>query len=183
MIHPGVTRSTLVEVLRLLRSIEQASDWPLRRAIQRYVENELSKRILSGNLERGRGIKIDAGESGLTFADMKAAAEPAESPIEQTALAEAEVEYHDKESFTVWVKFRVNETSDDRLKDAYVVIWTTTPWTIPQNRAICFNPQLNYGLYRVTKTPEECWVSEGDLYLVADNLADETFSKAPLNGG
>ena len=63
------------------------------------------------------------------------------SPIEQTALAEAEVEYHDKESFTVWVKFRVNETTDDRLKNAKVVIWTTTPWTIPSNKAVVYGEE------------------------------------------
>ena len=72
------------------------------------------------------------------------------SPIEKTALAEAEVEYHDKESFTVWVKFRVNETSDDRLKDAFVVIWTTTPWTIPSNKAVVYGSDFSYGLYEIT---------------------------------
>ena len=53
------------------------------------------------------------------------------SPIEKTALAEAEVEYHDKESFTVWVKFKVVGTGDVTLDSAKVVIWTTTPWTMP----------------------------------------------------
>src|SRR6056297_1433584 len=50
------------------------------------------------------------------------------SPVEKTALAEAEVEYHDKESFTIWVKFRAEGSGD--LAGAYVVIWTTTPWTM-----------------------------------------------------
>ncbi len=61
------------------------------------------------------------------------------SPVEQTALAEAEVEYHDKESFTVWVKFKVAATiGDTGLDGAYVVIWTTTPWTMPSNKAVVY---------------------------------------------
>ncbi len=107
------------------------------------------------------------------------------SPVEKTALAEAEVEYHDHRSHTVWVKFPVSsgpETSgDDRstlIGKAVVVIWTTTPWTIPQNRAICFGPDISYGLYEVTKTPDECWAKVGELYLVADSLAGEIFTQA-----
>ncbi len=103
------------------------------------------------------------------------------SPIEQTALAEAEVEYHDKESFTVWVKFRVNETSDDRLKNAQVVIWTTTPWTIPSNKAVVYGSDFSYGLYEITGRPEECWLSIGDRYILADKLADDVLTRARLD--
>ena len=71
------------------------------------------------------------------------------SVVEQTALAEAEVEYHDYESDTIWAKFPVVDGSDD-LKGTSVVIWTTTPWTIPGNRAISYSAKLNYGLYEVT---------------------------------
>ena len=49
------------------------------------------------------------------------------SPVEKTALAEAEVEYHDKESFTIWVKFKVVNDEDKELNGSQVVIWTTTP--------------------------------------------------------
>ncbi|MEO1330804.1 MAG: isoleucine--tRNA ligase [Pseudomonadota bacterium] len=101
------------------------------------------------------------------------------SPVEKTALAEAEVEYHDHESHTIWVKFPV-VSGAEALSGADVVIWTTTPWTIPQNRAVCFNPELSYGLYRVLKTPEECWARVGDLYLFADRLAPEALKKARL---
>ena len=102
------------------------------------------------------------------------------SPIEQTALAEAEVEYHDKDSFTIWVKFRVNETSDDHLNGAYVVIWTTTPWTIPSNKAVVFGESISYGLYEVTATPQECWAKVGDRYLIADKLAADVLARARL---
>jgi len=114
------------------------------------------------------------------------------SPVEKTALAEAEIEYHDHQSHTIWVKFKVEMAVEDVkpsmnipeiLDGAYVIIWTTTPWTIPQNRAVCYNEGISYGLYRVKTTPEECWAKPGELYLLADSLADETFTKARLESG
>ena len=102
------------------------------------------------------------------------------SPIEQTALAEAEVEYHDKESFTVWVKFKVAEPAGADLAGAYVVIWTTTPWTMPSNKAVVYGEGISYGLYEVTGTPEECWVSVGDRYILADKLAGDVMTRARL---
>ena len=107
------------------------------------------------------------------------------SPVEKTALAEAEVEYHDHQSHTIWVKFPVVDFKGE--KDIFagkvqVVIWTTTPWTIPQNRAICFGPGITYGLYEIIGRPEECWANIGDRYLVADALADDIFAKARLEG-
>lgn len=103
------------------------------------------------------------------------------SPIEKTALAEAEVEYHDKESHTIWVKFRVVETGDATLDSAHVVIWTTTPWTIPSNKAVVYGSDISYGLYEVTGRPEECWASIGDRYILADNLAADVMGKARLD--
>ncbi len=104
------------------------------------------------------------------------------SPMEKTALAEAEVEYHDKESFTIWVKFEVVTEGAD-LQGAKVVIWTTTPWTIPSNKAVVYGADIAYGLYEVTETPEECWASVGDKYLLADNLAADVFKRARLEEG
>ena len=84
------------------------------------------------------------------------------SVVEKTALAEAEVEYEDYTSDTVWVKFPVaevelvsgedvSEAIVEAVSDASIVIWTTTPWTLPGNRAISFSSKIAYGLYRVTK--------------------------------
>ncbi len=95
------------------------------------------------------------------------------SVVEKTALAEAEIEYHDHQSHTVWVKFPIVETAAPSLAGLDVVIWTTTPWTIPQNRAICFHPGIAYGLYRVTAASDENWAKTGDTYLLADKLAAE----------
>ena len=101
------------------------------------------------------------------------------SPVEKTALADAEVEYHDKESFTIWVKFRVVNAGD--LDGAQVVIWTTTPWTIPSNKAVVYGAGISYGLYEVIGTPEESWATVGDKYLLADNLAADVLGRARLN--
>ncbi|ALG89691.1 MULTISPECIES: isoleucine--tRNA ligase [Actibacterium] len=111
------------------------------------------------------------------------------SPVEETALAEAEVEYHDKESFTIWVKFRVasgpsNTATDADTSDlvgASVVIWTTTPWTIPSNKAVVYGADYAYGLYEVTDTPEECWAKPGDRFILADKLAADVFTRARLS--
>ncbi|MBU3260753.1 isoleucine--tRNA ligase [Roseovarius sp. PS-C2] len=103
------------------------------------------------------------------------------SPVEKTALAEAEVEYHDKESFTIWVKFPV--LTDGDLQGANVVIWTTTPWTIPSNKAVVFGDSFDYGLYEITDTPEECWASVGDRFILADKLAGDVMTRARLDDG
>ncbi|TKZ21639.1 isoleucine--tRNA ligase [Shimia litoralis] len=108
------------------------------------------------------------------------------SPVEKTALAEAEIEYHDHKSHTIWVKFpivRAIEATGARsgLLGVNVVIWTTTPWTIPSNRAVAFNPTLSYGLYKVTKAPEGNWAKKGDHYLLADNLAEDVLKAAKVD--
>ncbi|MCI2400470.1 isoleucine--tRNA ligase [Aliiroseovarius subalbicans] len=102
------------------------------------------------------------------------------SPVEKTALAEAEVEYHDHKSHTIWVKFPVVSGPDD-LKGLPVVIWTTTPWTIPQNRAVCYNETIAYSLYEITDAPEENWARKGDKLIVADALAEGIFASARVD--
>ena len=110
------------------------------------------------------------------------------SPVEKTALAEAEVEYHDHQSHTIWVPFRVRSAGDTGLAlpadllSARVLIWTTTPWTIPSNRAVAFNPAVAYGLYEVTGRPEASNATIGATYLVADKLAPQVFAAAKLDG-
>ncbi len=136
------------------------------------------------------------------------------SPVERTALAEAEVEYHDRKVPVVWVKFpvrapvipgvtKVDERNPEAtsravkanvdeqlmLESASVVIWTTTPWTIPANQAVSFNPEINYGLYEVTDviTEEELgfppYVKAGDKLIFADKLAGEALNAAKVREG
>ena len=99
------------------------------------------------------------------------------SVVEKTALAEAEVEYEDHTSDTVWVKFPV-VSSFGRLANASVVIWTTTPWTLPGNRAISFSSRIAYGLYKITDAPADNWAKTGDLLILADKLAEDVFKQA-----
>jgi isoleucyl-tRNA synthetase len=100
------------------------------------------------------------------------------SVVEKTALAEAEVEYEDYTSDTVWVKFPVSSPAHGALASASVVIWTTTPWTLPGNRAISFSPKISYGLYKVTDAAADNWAKPGDLLLLADALAESVFKQA-----
>ncbi|HEY5795434.1 MAG TPA: isoleucine--tRNA ligase [Bosea sp. (in: a-proteobacteria)] len=143
------------------------------------------------------------------------------SVVEKTALAEAEVEYEEHTSDTVFVAFPVanvptsSETyvrqrvelneegqpnldaasaeltrragerlaSAEALKSsgASIVIWTTTPWTIPGNRAISFHNKIAYGLYRVTAAPENNWAKVGATYILAKNLAEGVFKAAKVD--
>jgi isoleucyl-tRNA synthetase len=106
------------------------------------------------------------------------------SVVEKTALAEAEVEYEDYVSDQVWVKFpvtgtiaRAGEGSSD-LRDASVVIWTTTPWTIPGNRALSYSPKIEYAIYEVTDSPEGNWAKKGDKFVLARKLAIDVMRQA-----
>jgi isoleucyl-tRNA synthetase len=99
------------------------------------------------------------------------------SVVEKTALAEAEVEYHDHKSHTTWVKFPVTQGPKE-LVGANVLIWTTTPWTIPANRAIAYSRDIAYGLYEVTAAPEDNWAKPGDKLIMADALAASVMEAA-----
>ena len=100
------------------------------------------------------------------------------SPVEKTALAEAEVEYHDHTSHTIWVRFR--PTDPALLDGGSVVIWTTTPWTIPQNRAVAFNPTISYGLYQVGTTAENATAHSDERLVLADALAQAVMTSAKV---
>src|SRR5690606_6866497 len=97
-----------------------------------------------------------------------------------------EIEYQDYESDAIWVKFPIHSGGGDISSGAFhdlnasVVIWTTTPWTIPGNRAISYSPGIAYGLYEVTEAPEGNWAAIGEKYVLADKLAAEVFEKAKV---
>ncbi len=101
------------------------------------------------------------------------------SVVERTALAEAEVEYHEYESDAIWVKFPV-AAGAPALVGAHVVIWTTTPWTIPGNRAVAYSPKVSYGLYEVTAAENDFGPRPGEKLIFADALADESAAKSKL---
>ncbi|OJT96399.1 MAG: isoleucine--tRNA ligase [Rhizobium sp. 63-7] len=101
------------------------------------------------------------------------------SVVERTALAEAEVEYQDYESDMIWVKFPVVE-GPAAFAGAFVVIWTTTPWTIPGNRAIAFSSRYGYGLYEVTAAENDFGPQPGEKLIFARRLAEECAAKAKV---
>ncbi len=94
------------------------------------------------------------------------------SVVEKTALAEAEVEYHDHTSTTIHVRFPVVETPRPELEGASVVIWTTTPWTMPGNRAVAYADDIAYTLLQVSEVTPDSVVKKGDRLVVAQPLAD-----------
>jgi isoleucyl-tRNA synthetase len=108
------------------------------------------------------------------------------SVVEKTALAEAEVEYQEITSPAIYVKFPIKTLIGDEhgkalfqdLAHASVVIWTTTPWTIPGNRAISYSNAIKYGLYEVTEAPEDNWAKKGDKLVLADALAENVMNAA-----
>lgn len=102
------------------------------------------------------------------------------SPVEQTALAEAEVEYHDHTSHAIWVRFKPVNGAGVFGGDnpASVVIWTTTPWTIPQNRAVAFGPEIAYGVYEVTEVEDKSTATVGERLVLADALAEGVLQSA-----
>jgi isoleucyl-tRNA synthetase len=120
-------------------------------------------------------------ESGLLYRGSKPVMW---SVVEKTALAEAEVEYHDYQSDTIFVKFPVKKTGGKDpmpVEGSSIVIWTTTPWTIPGNRAISFSNRISYGLYEVTAAPDNNWAKVGDMYVMADKLADGVLKAAKID--
>ncbi|HHL42651.1 MAG TPA: isoleucine--tRNA ligase, partial [Hellea balneolensis] len=108
------------------------------------------------------------------------------SPVERTALAEAEVEYADRKATQIYVKFPIRSPHNAVLDQASVVIWTTTPWTIPANRAISYSMNINYSVFVVTEMQSEedlgfkPWAEVGEKFLVADDLADAIMKAAKI---
>ena len=144
-------------------------DWPHRYATMDYgseaaIVAEFHKFMMSGQLYRGSKPVMW-------------------SPVERTALADAEVEYHDHNSPTVWVKFPV-EKGPEGTNPASVVIWTTTHWTLPANRAISYSSRIAYGLYEVESMVAglefDPWAKTGDRLILADKLADAVAKSAMI---
>jgi len=104
------------------------------------------------------------------------------SPVERTALADAEVEYHEKSSPTIYVRFPLLKapSSFGDVAHSFIVIWTTTPWTIPGNRAIAFSPEISYGLYQVADATDGSLARRSEQLLLADTLAEQVAKHAKM---
>ncbi len=123
------------------------------------IVRELGKFLLDGSLYRG--------------------AKPVMwSVVEKTALAEAEIEYDDHTSTTIHVRFPVVASPGDGLDGASVVIWTTTPWTVPGNRAVAYHPDLDYALVKVAATVDDSLSQVGEHLVIAADLVDSVAAEA-----
>ena len=98
------------------------------------------------------------------------------STVEKTALADAEVEYMDHTSNTIYVAFKVKETNKEFLKDTSIIIWTTTPWTIPANKALAFNSNIDYSVLEI----DELENFKEKKIVVAKNLINEITNQCEI---
>jgi isoleucyl-tRNA synthetase len=127
-----------------------AGDWANRYATMDFpsesvIVEEIGRFLMNGSLYRGlRPVMW--------------------SPVEKTALAEAEIEYHDHVSPTLWARFPIVSGPE---AGTSVVIWTTTPWTIPGNRAVAYGPEIDYALVHVEGVAEGSHLRVGETLLVA----------------
>ena len=92
------------------------------------------------------------------------------STVEKTALADAEVEYKDHTSNTIYVGFKVKTSKINLLKDAEIIIWTTTPWTIPANKALAYNKNLDYSIIEINSPLENF---DNKKIVIATELLDQ----------
>jgi isoleucyl-tRNA synthetase len=151
-----------------------AGDWDHRYATMDFeseaaIAGEIGKFLLNGSLYRGlRPVMW--------------------SPVEKTALAEAEVEYHDKKDTAIYVKFPIlafprhaGEGRHPRLSsefiDSSIVIWTTTPWTIPGNRGLAVGDEFDYVLVEVGNVTESSLARPTEKLIVAEGLLADFSAK------
>ncbi|NCP62879.1 MAG: isoleucine--tRNA ligase [Alphaproteobacteria bacterium] len=92
------------------------------------------------------------------------------SPVEKTALADAEVEYQDKKSPAIYVRFGITKPSLPVLEGASCVIWTTTPWTIPGNRAVAYGQEIDYVALKVKEVTDTSLAAVGEVIVFASDL-------------
>lgn len=102
------------------------------------------------------------------------------SCVEKTALAEAEVEYKEHKSITCWVKFPVVSTNHAAIEGANIVIWTTTPWTLPSNRAFAFGKNMDYAVYTIEAVGADSKAKVGDKLILSQKLAGDVKEKAKI---
>ncbi|MDE2517122.1 MAG: isoleucine--tRNA ligase [Rhodospirillales bacterium] len=132
-------------------------------ASEAAIANEIGKFLLNGALYRGlRPVMW--------------------SPVEKTALAEAEIEYHDHRSDTIFVRFPVLKAPVAELAGAAIVIWTTTPWTMPGNRALAAGAEIDYALIEVTETAAGSRARIGERLLIAAALLDAVCQEVGITG-
>ena len=119
-----------IQKKRILDVLGVEGDWDnpyltMSNEAEAQIVRELGKFLLDGSLYKGARPVLW-------------------SVVEKTALADAEVEYEDHTSNTIYVKFKISKSKIEAIVNNYIVIWTTTPWTIPGNRALAFANNIDY---------------------------------------
>ncbi len=109
------------------------------------------------------------------------------STVEKTALADAEVEYKDHKSDTIYTSFKVKKSNIDELKKSEIIIWTTTPWTIPANKALAYNKSLKYLVIKIEDETDfkdrQIVIAEALLKSVLEECKIKKYSKVCLLNG
>lgn len=102
------------------------------------------------------------------------------SVVEKTALAEAEVEYHDHTSTTIWIRFPVAKATTTAIEDASIVIWTTTPWTMPSNRAVAFGADFDYCVVEVKDVDGMSLAVPGEKIILVKEAVEAVCAEAKI---
>ena len=144
------------------------------------VEGDWARRYATFDFGSEAAIAAEIGKFLLNGALYRGLRPVMWSPVEKTALAEAEVEYHDRNSDTVFVRFPLIAVPDPRLEGASAIIWTTTTWTLPGNRAIAYGPELDYALVRIDSVADGALARAGERVLVALGLLGEVAKAAGI---
>jgi isoleucyl-tRNA synthetase len=158
----------IVEQRRQFERLGIVADWAnpyttMAYAAEAQIVREIGKFVMNGGLYKGAKPVLW-------------------SVVEKTALAEAEVEYHDHVSTTIFVRFPIVESPEPALVGASAVIWTTTPWTIPGNRAMAYGPEIEYRLVEVGSVGEGAGAVPGERLLLASALAPAALAAFGVTG-
>ncbi|MEE2699423.1 MAG: isoleucine--tRNA ligase [Pseudomonadota bacterium] len=103
------------------------------------------------------------------------------SPVEKTALAEAEIEYHDHTSTTIFVRFPISKSPIPEIEGSNIIIWTTTPWTMPGNRAVAYGPDIEYSVIKIISKNKDSLAKTNERLVIATARLDETCSQCGIN--
>ena len=145
------------------------------------VEGDWNNPYLTMSNEAEAQIIRELGKFLLDKSLYKGARPVLWSVVEKTALSDAEVEYEDHTSNTIYVKFKVTKSLINELVDTNIVIWTTTPWTIPGNRAVAYGKDLEYSLIEIIKTNEKSLANIGEKLVIADELQNQVLDEIGID--
>ncbi len=143
------------------------------------VEGDFAQRYATMDFPAEAAIMAEIGKFLMNGALYRGLRPVMWSPVEKTALAEAEIEYHDHKSTAIWVRFPIVVGRED-FAGAAVVIWTTTPWTMSGNRAIAYGPEIEYALLRVGDIAAGSSARINDRLLMALSLVPEFCQSAGI---